>query len=136
MAGHSYPEARRLNTTILGALLALTAITVAAAGINFGSPSTNTWVAMLIASVKATLVALFFMHLKYEKPVNGIIFVVGIFTLALFLIFILLDIDTRHDLRPANLAPPRGGPGTSTLTSPGSIEAPAAAETPAAAPER
>ena len=135
MAGHSYTEAKRLNGTILGALLVLTAITVAAAGVNFGSPSTNTVVALLIASVKATLVALFFMHLKYEKPVNAIIFVIGIFTLALFLIFVLLDIDTRHDLRPANMAPPRGGPGTSTLTSPGSIEAPPAAA-PATTPEQ
>jgi cytochrome c oxidase subunit 4 len=132
MAGHSYSHARKLNTTVLGALIALTVITVYAAGVNFGSPSTNTVVALLIASVKATLVALFFMHLKYEKPINAIIFIIGILTLALFLIFILLDVDTRIPLRPANLAPPRGGPGTSSLVS-ADAEAPPAEVTPEAA---
>ncbi len=110
MAGHSYAHEKKRNITVLGALLVLTVITVAAAGVNFGSPSTNTVVALLIASVKASLVVLFFMHLMYEKPINGIIFVIGLLTLALFLIFILLDVDTRLQTRPANLAPPPGGP--------------------------
>ena len=41
---------------------------------------------MLIASVKASLVALFFMHLRWDKPVNAVIFCSTLFFLGLFLI--------------------------------------------------
>ncbi len=47
------------------ALLVLTATTVAVSYVNLGVM--NVVVALLIASVKAALVALFFMHLKYEN---------------------------------------------------------------------
>ncbi len=51
---------------IFGALLLGTAITVAAAYHDFGALGLP--IAMLIAIVKATLVVLFFMHVKYEMP--------------------------------------------------------------------
>ena len=105
---HGYADAKKTYTGVLGALLVLTVITVLAAGINFGSASTNVVVALVIASVKATLVALFFMHLKDEHPVNAIIFVTGLIMLAIFLIFCLVDVETRDVVRPANLAPPAG----------------------------
>ena len=47
------------------ALLVLTATTVAVSSVDLGAM--NVVVALLIASVKAALVALFFMHLKYEN---------------------------------------------------------------------
>ncbi len=47
------------------ALLVLTATTVAVSYVNLGMM--NVVVALLIASAKAALVALFFMHLKYEN---------------------------------------------------------------------
>ncbi len=47
------------------ALLVLTATTVAVSYVNLGVM--NVVVALIIASVKAALVALFFMHLKYEN---------------------------------------------------------------------
>jgi cytochrome c oxidase subunit 4 len=105
---HSYADARKTYSVVLGALLVLTAITVLAAGVNFGSPSVNIVVALGIASVKGSLVALYFMHLKYESPVNAIIFVTGLAMLALFLVLCLVDVDTRTPIRPANLAPPAG----------------------------
>ena len=49
---------------VLTALLALTAITVYASQIDMGA--LNIWVALLIASTKASLVLMFFMHLRYE----------------------------------------------------------------------
>ena len=55
---------------ILILLLILTGITVGASYIDFGSG--NVAIALFIASIKAILVALFFMHLKDDKPVNGI----------------------------------------------------------------
>ncbi len=110
MAGHSYSHEKKVYTGVLGGLVTLTIITVLAAGVNFGSPSTNTVVALVIASMKASLVALFFMHLKYDKPINAIIFGIGIATLSLFLIFTLLDHGSRRPLLPLSAQPPPGGP--------------------------
>ncbi len=88
---------------VLGALVALTVITVAAAGMDFGAG--NTVIALLIASVKASLVALFFMHLRQEKPMNAIIFVSGLLFLGVFLIFCAIDLGSRDVVRPPH--PPR-----------------------------
>ena len=44
-------------------------------------------IALFIATIKAILVALFFMHLLYDKPVNAIIAVAGFLFLGIFLMF-------------------------------------------------
>jgi cytochrome c oxidase subunit 4 len=88
-------------TRNLVALLILTAITVGASYIDFGTA--NVAIALAIASVKATLVALFFMHLRWDKPVNSIIGVAGFLFLGLLLLFTLLDVDTRRDASPRNI---------------------------------
>jgi cytochrome c oxidase subunit 4 len=79
----------------LVALLILTAITVGASYIQFGSSSANVTIALTIASIKATLVALIFMHLLHDKPVNAIIAVAGFLFLGIFLMFCLLDFNSR-----------------------------------------
>jgi cytochrome c oxidase subunit 4 len=86
---------------VLGTLLALTAITVAAAGFDFGAG--NVVIALGIATVKASLVALFFMHLRHDKPMSAIIFVTGAAILGLFLTICTLDSDARVEnaVRPA-----------------------------------
>jgi cytochrome c oxidase subunit IV len=73
-----------------GSLLFLTLITVLATKVDFGS-SINLAFAMLIAVVKATLVVLFFMHLKYDKIFHSVIFVGAILGAALFVGFALMD---------------------------------------------
>lgn len=55
----------RVYLSVFLALLALTFLTVAVSRFDFGS--LNMVVAMLVASVKAALVAMFFMHLKFEN---------------------------------------------------------------------
>ena len=87
----------------LAVLLVLTVITVVAAGINFGSNSINVIIALGIATVKATLVALYFMHLRHDKPINAVIAVSGFMFLGLLLIFCLTDIDNRDNLTPGTL---------------------------------
>lgn len=52
-------------------------------------------VAFAIAAVKATLVMMFFMGLKYDSMMNRIIFGLGFFFLALLYIICILDIYTR-----------------------------------------
>jgi cytochrome c oxidase subunit 4 len=88
---------------VLIGLLILTVITVWAAGIDFGS--LNVVIALLIATMKGSLVALFFMHLRHDK-FNAIIFIGGLFFLAVFLIFSLFDIATRQTVLPGNLKQP------------------------------
>jgi cytochrome c oxidase subunit 4 len=79
---------------ILFALLALTFLTVFAAFVNLHA--WNPVVALTIASVKAVLVVLFFMHVKgaSEKMTKVIIFF-GVFFLLLLLTLTMADYGTR-----------------------------------------
>lgn len=96
-AGHAVPL--RVLATVWGALLLLTALTVAAAGVDLGN--LNLGVAMLIATVKATLVLLFFMHLRYDRPILAIVFVTALLFVALFVSIALLDTHAyAHQLIP------------------------------------
>ena len=78
---------------VLAGLLALTGVTVAVSRIELGA--LNIWMAILIASVKSSLVLLFFMHLKYEGRFIRITFLVTIFTLAVLIGFLFWDISFR-----------------------------------------
>ena len=101
---HSHPvTSPKVYAGVLVALLALTAVTVTAAGIDFGPY--NTVIALVIATMKASLVALFFMHLRHDK-FNAVVFLGGVFFLAVFLIFTLFDINSRVVVLPGNLKEP------------------------------
>ena len=71
----------------------LTVITVAAAQFDFGI--LNVPIALLIASVKASFVALYFMHLKYEDAMTWVFATYPIFLLFLLITFSATDIFTR-----------------------------------------
>jgi len=73
------------------ALIVLTIITVVASYLPFGE--LETWVAMGIATVKAGLVAAYFMHLRYDNPLNAVLFVFGLVFVGLFVGFILMDAE-------------------------------------------
>ena len=85
---HVAPVKALIGTWV--ALMILTVITVAATRVDLGS-SMNLAVAMAIAVVKATLVVLFFMHLRYDKIFHSVIVVGGILAAALFVGFALMD---------------------------------------------
>jgi cytochrome c oxidase subunit 4 len=70
-------------------LIGFTVLTVAATKIDLGAG--NLWVAILIAGIKATLVALYFMHLRYDRPFHGFIFLGGILFVVLFIGLALMD---------------------------------------------
>ena len=74
-------------------LLAFLALTIATAYVNLGP--FNTVAAMLIALIKATLIVLFFMHLRYGKPVMWIFAGAGVFWLAILIALALGDFVTR-----------------------------------------
>lgn len=73
-----------------GALLVLTLVTVLATKVDFGA-NINLALAMFIAVIKATLVVLFFMHLKYDKIFHTVVFVSAILAAALFVGFTMMD---------------------------------------------
>ena len=91
---------------ILAVLITLTVITVLAAGVKFESGAINVVIALTIATIKASLVGLFFMHLLHDKPLNGVILVSGFVFLGLLLGFTLTDATSRVVIEPANLKPP------------------------------
>jgi len=82
---------------IILTLLALTGITVFAAFVDLGR--FNIVVALLIATIKATLVVLIFMHAKYAPERTKLVIIAGIFWLALLLFMTLSDYATRVDYR-------------------------------------
>lgn len=74
-------------------LMMLTAITVTVAGLDLGKVTLLT--ALAVATVKASVVALWFMHLKEEAPVLKIMVLVAIGTLAIFIGVTFFDILFR-----------------------------------------
>lgn len=91
--GHHHVSSITMFTTVLIALLFLTLLTVVVSRFDFGGA--NMLIAMAIASVKASLVMLFFMHLKYDTAANKIYFLSSFLFLSLLFIFTLSDRATR-----------------------------------------
>jgi cytochrome c oxidase subunit 4 len=85
---------RGLYLTIGVTLLLLTAVTVLAATVNLGP--FNAVVALAIATIKALLVALFFMHVKYtSEKMTRMVLLAGVFWLLLLLFLTLADYGSR-----------------------------------------
>ena len=76
------------------ALLVGTGLTVWAAFQNFGP--FNIVIALGIASIKATLVVLYFMHARYSPKRTQLVIVCAIFWLAIMLSLTLADYQTRN----------------------------------------
>ena len=74
---------------VWGALMVLTVVTVAVTWVDLGK--LNLLVALTIATVKAGLVALYFMRLRWDRPFNGVVFLIAIVTVFLFITVVLLD---------------------------------------------
>ena len=92
------PEALKKHLKLyflIGAiLLAATVITVAVSYVDFGSHAANVTIGLLIATVKAALVALIFMHLNHEK---SLIYKILLFTFFFFLGMMVLTIIALYD---------------------------------------
>ena len=79
-------------------LLVLTIITVAVSRVDLGMSFMNVIVAMLIASVKAMIVVLWFMHQKYETTLNRVTFFLAFLFVFIFFVFSAIDVFTRDFL--------------------------------------
>ena len=104
---HVLPIKTLLSTW--GALMVLTLLTVGATLVDFG-PSVNLALGMAIAVVKATLVIVFFMHLRYDKIFHAVLLVGGILAAALFVGFLLMDSSQYQDSVIWNVAHPPSAP--------------------------
>jgi cytochrome c oxidase subunit 4 len=91
VTGHVVP--RKIYLTIVIVLLTLTGLTYWAATIDLGPM--NVVIALVIATCKATLVVLFFMHARYSPRRTRVVIISGIFWLALLLGLTLSDYLTR-----------------------------------------
>ena len=87
----SHVASKQVLFGVFGALLFLTGVTVWVAQYDLGRMDLT--VAMGIASVKAALVALYFMHLRYDKALNSIVFVAAILFVLLFLGITVIDLE-------------------------------------------
>jgi cytochrome c oxidase subunit IV len=90
---------RTVYFAIFGALLLGTLLTVVMAKVDLGA-NLNTVVALTIAVVKATLVVLYFMHVRYSSRLTWVIVASGIFWLGILFVLTLSDYGSRkYDIR-------------------------------------
>ena len=123
MSGHVSPKSTYY--AIFGALMVLTAVTVGVAFINLGA--FNFPVAIGIAITKATLVVLFFMHVKYSSKLTQMFVGMAIFFVLVLFGLTLTDYLSRGlntypggaggagyapQTRPPEFAPPPPAAGT------------------------
>ena len=88
----------RTYLAVGGALLVLTAVTVWVSFFHFGA--FNLVVAMLVATIKGSLVALYFMHLKYDNKFYLTIFILSLVFLAIFIGITMFDTMRRGEVAP------------------------------------
>jgi cytochrome c oxidase subunit IV len=91
MAQHVVP--RKVYFAVFATLIVLTATTTAISFLDLGP--WNTVVALVIAFLKATLVVLFFMHVKYSPRLTQVTIAGGLFWLAIMIALTLSDFMTR-----------------------------------------
>jgi len=84
----------KLYLGILLVLCVLTVATVGVAGHDFGA--LNTPIALAIAVAKATLVVLFFMHVKYSPRLTTLVLSAGFVFLLLLIVFTGSDYISRN----------------------------------------
>jgi cytochrome c oxidase subunit 4 len=90
---------RKVYFAIFAALMVGTAATVIVAFIDLGGQF-NTVVALTIAVIKATLVVLYFMHVRYSSRLTWVIVGSGLFWLGIMFALTLSDYWTRGWLPP------------------------------------
>ena len=89
----------RIYVTIFLALMVGTTLTVIAAFYDFPGPL-NAVVALTIASIKATLVVLYFMHVRYSGRLIWLVIVAALIWLAILFAITFSDYWTRAWLAP------------------------------------
>ena len=95
-AVHAHVSSVKFYVGIFLALIALTLLTVGVSYVHLGPA--NLAVAVVIASLKATLVVMFFMHLRYDSKFNAVIFISGLLFIGVFFAYTLNDTGRRGEV--------------------------------------
>jgi cytochrome c oxidase subunit 4 len=98
MSEHTHSEEKHISSytsyfIVWVVLMILTAITVYVSYLDFGQ--LNIVIAMIVASIKAGAVALFFMHLKFEDSITWLFALFPLGLLFLLIGMTILDTFTR-----------------------------------------
>lgn len=95
----------RVYITIFLALMVLTAATVITAKYDLTViwGPLNAIVALTIAVIKATLVVLYFMHVRYSSKLTQVVVFSGVLWLIIMVAFTMMDYLTRHGWPEPNL---------------------------------
>ena len=106
-ADHGHDDAHHPHAVPLGLLIGVfavllffTFITVAVTEFDFGYRM-NLLVAMVVALIKAVLVGLYFMHLRWDAPLNGFILVASLLFVTLFIVATLTDSEAYQPTQEA-----------------------------------
>ncbi len=93
--GFAHPASIKSLLLVFFTLIILTWLTVFQSTLKLGSMELV--VSLVIATIKASLVILFFMHMIHDKPLNAIVFLSSFIFVALFLGFTLMDAHSYKD---------------------------------------
>jgi len=91
MSQHVVPQ--KIYLLVFATLICLTLITVDVAFYNFGW--LNIYIALVIATFKATMVVLYFMHVRYSPRLTWVFAIAGLFWLIILFVLLLSDYVTR-----------------------------------------
>jgi cytochrome c oxidase subunit IV len=100
MAGKTHTI--RLYLVIYILLMCLLTLTVGMSYVDIGRYANNS-IAVVIACIKALLVILFFMHVKYERWITWVFASAGFVWLCIMIVLTMTDYVTRN--HPANSSP-------------------------------
>lgn len=97
-AVHAHISSVPFYVAVFVGLLLLTGITVGQSYVDLGA--FNIAIVVLIATMKASLVVTFFMHLRWDNKFNTLIFLSSIFFIGVFFAYTMNDTDHRGGLDP------------------------------------
>jgi cytochrome c oxidase subunit 4 len=95
-AVHAHISSVRFYVGIFVGLVILTILTVKVSYYDFGSA--NILIAIAIATAKASLVSIFFMHLRHDKKFNALTFLSAFVFLGVFIVFTYDDLGRRGEI--------------------------------------
>ncbi len=122
-AVHSHISSPFFYIAIFIGLMMLTVLTVGQSYVELGK--LNLLVVIIIATLKASLVVTFFMHLRHDNRFHALMFVCGLLFIGVFFVYTMNDTEHRGEFDPLNNVhfEPRTG-----LQAPGGFDIPKAEE--------
>jgi cytochrome c oxidase subunit 4 len=97
-AVHAHVSSVPFYVAVFLGLLFLTGMTVGQSYVDLGK--LNIVLVILIATMKASLVVTFFMHLKWDNKFNALIFISTIFFIGVFFAYTMNDTNQRGEFDP------------------------------------